>query len=196
MKLIAQGAEAKVYETDDRIVKMRLPKAYRIPEIDRKITQQRLKREAGMLQRLQTLGIAAPRFLKIEGNELHMEKIQGRSVRDCLTMENHPQVLGHVGRLVAELHNADIIHGDLTTLNFIVGDRIYVIDFGLSFVSRKDEDKAVDLYMFERALKCGHSEDYLSAFYEGYRAVGSPSVLERLESVRQRGRKREETATG
>lgn len=192
MQMIAQGAEARVYDAGDTVVKVRLTKAYRIPEIDRKIVQQRLRKEIKMLKKLEQLGIRAPRFVKAEGNALHMEKIAGTSVRDYLNGDNHREVLGRVGALVAELHNADIIHGDLTTYNFIINDEVYAIDFGLSSVSCKDEDKAVDLYVFERALRCGHSECFVDSFYDGYRAKGRASVLARLESVRLRGRKREE----
>ena len=194
MRLIAQGAEAKIFDNGDSIVKTRLSKAYRIPEIDGKIIQTRLRKEVKILAKLEQLGISAPRLIRQEGNSIHMEKIHGRCAKDCINESNHRDILSRIGMLVAQLHNAHIVHGDLTTMNFMVEDaRICIIDFGLSYVSSKDEDKAVDLYVFERALKCGHSESYIAAFYEGYRAQGTESVLTRLESVRLRGRKREES---
>lgn len=193
MQLIAQGAEAKVYDTGDTIIKTRLSKAYRIPEIDRKIIRQRIKKEVKVLQRLEQLGVKAPRFIKVEGNSIHMEKIAGIPVRDYLQGGGSDSVLRGVGVLVAELHGADVVHGDLTTLNFMINDTgVYAIDFGLSSTSAKDEDKAVDLYVFERALGCGHPGVTADKFYEGYGEKGAESVLQRLESVRKRGRKREE----
>ncbi|KAI5154738.1 hypothetical protein ENBRE01_3463, partial [Enteropsectra breve] len=38
MMMIAQGAEAELYEDGNTIIKIRKSKSYRVPEIDRKIT--------------------------------------------------------------------------------------------------------------------------------------------------------------
>lgn len=46
MKLIAQGAEGKIYKTDDRIIKERIKKNYRISEIDSKLRKERTRAEA------------------------------------------------------------------------------------------------------------------------------------------------------
>lgn len=195
MELIAQGAEAKIYATEDSIIKVRLAKPYRIPEIDSKLIKQRLQREGKMLKKLEKCGLAAPRFIKIEGNALHMERIRGPTARECINDENYGDILGRIGQLVANMHSFDIIHGDLTTLNFVVAEEVYAIDFGLSFISHKAEDKAVDLYVFEKALRCVHGERCIGSFYEGYEShMGDRSVIERLEQVRRRGRKREEEA--
>jgi TP53 regulating kinase-like protein len=70
---------------------------------------------------------------------------------------------------------------------------VHFIDFGLSFVSEKIEDKAVDLHLLDRALESKHHEIYkecISAVIEGYKQ-GNPGwseVLERLEKVEKRGR--------
>lgn len=195
MQLLAQGAEAKIFDNGDSIAKVRLSKGYRIPEIDEKIIKTRLRKEVKILVKLEQLGINAPKFIRTEGNTLYMEKIVGKTAKESINDDTQEDILFRIGILVAELHNADIIHGDLTTLNFLVNENIYVIDFGLSYVSHKNEDKAVDIYVFERALKCGHSEKYLGSFYKGYSSkVGNHAILERLESVRLRGRKREENA--
>src|SRR4030042_1167648 len=47
-----------------------------------------------------------------------------------------------------------IINGDLTTSNMILNpdNKLYFIDFGLSFHSNKIEDKAVDLHLLKQAL--------------------------------------------
>jgi TP53 regulating kinase-like protein len=55
------------------------------------------------------------------------------------------------------------------------------------------QDKAVDLYVMERALRTTHTQDGLiEAVIEGYRGGSkrAPGVLQRLEGVRARGRKR------
>jgi len=201
MHLIAQGAEAKVYEEDNTIIKERLPKSYRIKEMDDKITKSRVKKECKILLKLSKLNIRAPKLIKSEGNSIFMEKVEGRILKDVLNDEVSEiseinGILKEVGELVANVHNAGIVHGDLTTLNFIWNTSVWIIDFGLSFFSSKDEDKATDLYVFEKAIKCAHKESCINMFFEGYRSVGSQDVLKRLETVRKRGRKREENAFG
>ncbi|KAM0041453.1 putative non-specific serine/threonine protein kinase [Helianthus debilis subsp. tardiflorus] len=50
--------------------------------------------------------------------------------------------------------------GDLTTSNMLRrsgSNQLVLIDFGLSFVSTLSEDKAIDLYVLERALLSMHS---------------------------------------
>lgn len=75
---------------------------------------------------------------------------------------------------------------------------IVLIDFGLASQSIQDEDRAVDLYVLERAFGSTHprqeesfDEEVLQSG-EGYRGAwgGSKVVLKRLEDVRLRGRKR------
>lgn len=85
--------------------------------------------------------------------------------------------LAAIGGAVATLHDAGIVHGDLTTSNMMLRDetnqlvRGYVtvcitahafvqvmIDFGLSYNSTIAEDKAVDLYVLERAFLSTHAE--------------------------------------
>ena len=60
MKLIKQGAEAKIYESDfynrPCIVKERFVKAYRHESLDRSLTQQRLKSEARAMLRCRMKG--------------------------------------------------------------------------------------------------------------------------------------------
>ncbi|KAI4172698.1 MAG: hypothetical protein LQ346_008550 [Caloplaca aetnensis] len=71
---------------------------------------------------------------------------------------------------------------------------IVLIDFGLAGQSVQDEDKAVDLYVLERAFGSTHPEvevafkEVLTAYGESYK--GANLVLKRLEEVRMRGRKK------
>jgi TP53 regulating kinase and related kinases len=75
---------------------------------------------------------------------------------------------------------------------------IVLIDFGLATQSIQDEDRAVDLYVLERAFGSTHprqegwfDKEVLQS-QEGYRGAfpGSKVVLKRLQDVRMRGRKR------
>ncbi|EXJ82572.1 BUD32 protein kinase [Capronia epimyces CBS 606.96] len=75
---------------------------------------------------------------------------------------------------------------------------IVLIDFGLATQSVQDEDRAVDLYVLERAFGSTHprQEGQFDAevlqSQEGYRGSykGANVVLKRLEEVRLRGRKK------
>jgi TP53 regulating kinase-like protein len=63
-----------------------------------------------------------------------------------------------IGGIIAKLHDINLIHGDLTTSNILMrpDGRLVAIDFGLSHVSTMIEDKAVDLYVLERAFLSTH----------------------------------------
>ncbi|KIX97547.1 uncharacterized protein Z520_06999 [Fonsecaea multimorphosa CBS 102226] len=75
---------------------------------------------------------------------------------------------------------------------------IVLIDFGLATQSIQDEDRAVDLYVLERAFGSTHpkQEGWFDAevlqSQDGYRGSfkGANVVLKRLDEVRLRGRKR------
>ena len=121
-----------------------------------------------------------------------------------------------IGQAVGKMHKIGITHGDLTTSNLMLrpptlpctnmtgtdssskrtsleGD-IYIIDFGLSVQSLQDEDRAVDLYVLERALTSTHPtaeglfEELLKAYGASYK--GANIALKKLVEVRMRGRKR------
>ncbi|PGH08320.1 BUD32 protein kinase [Helicocarpus griseus UAMH5409] len=71
---------------------------------------------------------------------------------------------------------------------------IVLIDFGLAAQSIQDEDRAVDLYVLERAFGSSHprTERFFEEVLKGYAVSykGANVVLKRLEQVRLRGRKR------
>ena len=102
-------------------------------------------------------------------------------------------MLKEFGRQISILHNHDIIHGDLTTSNVILHqDKVYLIDFGLSFYSTKIEDRAVDMHLLYQALEAKHyitfKEDFV-AILDGYKfSKNYKMVLDRLKVVEQRGR--------
>lgn len=119
-------------------------------------------------------------------------------------------LLRRIGTTIGGLHKAGVVHGDLTTSNLMLqasavstengptgismeGD-VFLIDFGLASQSTQDEDRAVDLYVLERAIGSTHprSEPFFDSFLQGYREShkGATSTLKRLEDVRLRGRKR------
>ncbi|KAI9694707.1 MAG: serine/threonine-protein kinase bud32 [Bathelium mastoideum] len=71
---------------------------------------------------------------------------------------------------------------------------VTLLDFGLAVQTAQDEDKAVDLYVLERAFAATHpaAEELFRGVLEAYAGAykGGKEVLRRLEDVRLRGRKR------
>lgn len=65
-----------------------------------------------------------------------------------------------IGQFIAVMHDANIIHGDLTLSNILIRSNDVldpvIIDFGLSEMSSLVESKAVDLHVCERAISSVH----------------------------------------
>ncbi len=195
-KLIAQGAEAKLFLEKDKILKNRFKKSYRIKEIDEKLRGFRTRREAKILQKLQLIDFPAPKVIKNDEKEnLVIEKIDGKLVKDIIEKVDYKNLCSKIGKKIATLHNNSIIHGDLTTSNMIINKEVYFIDFGLSFFSEKPEDKAVDLHLLKEGLESKHYriwEECFKCALEAYKkeAKKSSETLKRLEIVEKRGRYR------
>jgi len=193
--IIGQGAEAVLRKQENNVIKERVPKDYRLSEIDSRLRASRTRREAKILAKLEEISFPAPRLRKIDDKEMKIEMdfVPGPLLKDVL--HTKPAELSkEIGRKVGILHANDIIHSDLTTSNMIhCNNKVHFIDFGLSFVSNKAKDKAVDLHLLDRALESKHHEIYeecIAAALEGYKE-GNPGwalVLERLAKVEQRGR--------
>lgn len=93
-----------------------------------------------------------------------------------------------VGIAIGKIHEADIVHGDLTTSNLMVvmdshqNYQIVIIDFGLGMTRPVIEDKAVDLYVLERALISTHpGTEYLVRYFLNFTlctfSLPSPSLI-------------------
>jgi len=114
-----------------------------------------------------------------------------------------------IGTEIGKMHLADIIHGDLTTSNMMlrhpfafkppptssIPTQLVLIDFGLAYQSSLVEDKAVDLYVLERAFASTHpdSEPLFASVLRAYEeCMGKDwsAIEKRLDDVRLRGRKR------
>ena len=194
MKLIAQGAESKLFLVKGKIVKNRFRKTYRIKEIDERLRKARTKREAKVLDKLQKINFPTPKLISNnERDTLEMQFIKGKLIKNILNNNNCVKLSKEIGEKVAILHNNDIIHGDLTTSNMIFDKEIFFIDFGLSFFSMKIEDKAVDLHLLKEALESKHSEIWEKSYkaaLEGYlkKADDGKKVIERIKIVEERGR--------
>ncbi len=217
IELICQGAEARLFRClyfgRRAIIKERFIKTYRHPDLDNAITLQRLKSEVRLLTRAKQLGINTPSIYHIDSarrtivmEDLHQARTV-KSVIDTLIQENNTaklEVLAEqIGSTIGRLHQAQIVHGDLTTSNILIteNDQLYLIDFGLSaHIPNKTqmlEALAVDLYVLERAIICTHQKakhffsNILMAYKNSIKDEKQRTlIINKYEEVRARGRKR------
>ena len=194
-KLLQQGAEAKIYLNKNIILKSRTRKTYRHPDLDLKLRTRRTKSEAKILQKAHNLKINVPKLIHADKFNLEIEFII--SDRLSQSLNSYPEkkqltVMQKVGRQIAKLHKHDIIHADLTTSNTILsGKKLFLIDFGLSYISTKTEDKAVDLHLMKQSIQAKHFQNakkLFTSFCQGYKWQDSKKILEQLVIVEKRGR--------
>ncbi|RLG48149.1 MAG: Kae1-associated kinase Bud32 [Thermoproteota archaeon] len=202
-KLIASGAEAKIYEIDffgiPAVKKVRIKKDYRIPELDSLLRKRRTSKEAKALHRAKKFGVPCPSILDIHEYEIVMEKVDGITLRDLLVElrdEDLAMISNLLGVIVGRLHKAGLVHNDLTGVNFILmnQEKICLIDFGLVEFSEDCEDRAVDLHVFKQSIAAidpKRLDFIMDRFIEGYsKEFGerAKEVLARLKSIERRGR--------
>ncbi|XP_014242911.1 TP53-regulating kinase [Cimex lectularius] len=198
-----QGAEAKMYTGaflgDEVVVKERFLKKYRHPDLDEALSKERLRNEARGILRCKAAGVKCPTvyYIDLDRRLIYLQKLSGASVKEALDdgTDKALRIAELIGESVGKIHSNNLIHGDLTTSNMILqDDEIYLIDFGLSTVAQSAEDKAVDLYVLERALSSTHelNEQFFMTIIKFYRKAnkGSKEVMRKYEEVKARGRKR------
>ncbi|MCS7119182.1 MAG: Kae1-associated kinase Bud32 [Archaeoglobaceae archaeon] len=184
--MIYLGGEAEVI-IGDIVSKKRKPKRYRIKEIDEILRFRRTKTESKLISMARKVGVPTPIILDVEGDTIVMERIYGIPVKECMSEE----ISREIGRMVAKLHSANIVHGDITPMNMILSaGKIYFVDFGLAFIDNRIEAKGVDVHVYFESLKAGFEnwENLKKAFIEGYLELGSEEVIKRAEEIEERGR--------
>jgi TP53 regulating kinase-like protein len=206
MVLIKKGAEASLYleEWHNRkvIMKRRLPKKYRIPELDSMIRSQRTVHEPNIIHKAKEAGVPTPTIFMVDVAEANiiMEFVNGRQVKEILdhvSSEERLSLSSLIGRMIGRLHKHGIIHGDLTTSNMILTPygKVVFVDFGLSERSKELEPKGVDLHLMKRALQSTHykhAKECFKAVMNGYaEAVGeeeAKKVNAKIREIEKRGR--------
>lgn len=199
MKIIKRGAEAVLYLENGQLVKERLKKSYRLPEIDVKLRKLRTRKEGKLLSEARRVGVETPKIFSIDEQrfKINMEFIDGKRLKEFFNDTNdvkRKKVAEDVGKLVGLLHKNGIVHGDLTTSNMILkDDKIYFIDFGLGEFSKRVENLATDLSVLKEAFKSTHFK-YLDllwgSFIKGYKQANDNfnKVLDTLNDIEKRGR--------
>jgi len=210
-KIIAQGAEAQIVKENGKIIKDRIPKTYRIRELDRKIRIFRTKSEAKLLEKASDIiNSPKPEAVNLIKPRITLPFINGKKLSEHLDkLKNKLEVAKQIGRDISLLHQNNIIHGDLTTSNMILvkknnaktkkgivnnkilskrggNPKTYLIDFGLGYISLKIEDKAVDLHLLKQALEAKHYKNYSKLWKSveaGYKSINKSESKKVLERL-------------
>lgn len=212
MKLIYKGAEAEIYFNEKRktVIKKRLPKNYRIKALDEEIRRSRTKKEAKVIHYAKKAGVGAPFIEEVDLKKFTIETsyIDGTRLTELIenaknetSLKKSLKACYELGKAIAKLHNANIIHGDLTTSNIIVKEKeskksktgIFLIDFGLSDFSAEIEDKGVDLVVLKKCLHALNFEIAGKCFKEVLKAYKktakeAENVIRRISEIEKRGR--------
>ena len=206
-QILRKGAEANLIQgrwfQRDVVVKIRSKKTYRVGALDLQIRRQRTLLEGRALLSLAKIGFPVPPVYEVIPSEgiIVMQFLHGDRLKDRMSTFPSSQIeeiFQKIGELVATLHFADHMHGDLTTSNIIYTEQneLFFIDFGLTKRDIGIEEMAMDLHLFKRVLQSTHGslfDQTYPSFIEGYR-LHFPSVdkinliLSRVDHIELRGR--------
>lgn len=208
-KLRHQGAESKIYSGQimDRnvIKKERFEKTYRHKILDDRLTKERTRAELRSLIKLKESNACfrdlLPTVYFVDDHSIVMSEIENARTINEFTKDNKFEdskwFYLELGKTIAEIHRSGVIHGDLTTSNFLISNdrRIVPIDFGLAQFNGTNEDVAVDLYVLERSLLTNDFEHYkgfdiIIDSYKKEMGKKANEIINKLNEVRLRGRKR------
>ena len=179
------------------ISKVRKAKPYRNMVLDSEIRKRRTIHEANMLSAAKLARVITPFIFYVDPirAEIVMEWIEGENVKDIIDSD----LASEIGRYTARMHSKNIIHGDLTTSNFIFNKKdhkLTLIDFGLSYYSERFEDKAVDVRLIKEILMSAYAGSYdalYTNFLAGYQDIGqdrhiTTRILSTVQAIEKRGR--------
>ena len=189
MQLIKKGAEGDIFLTmwnnKKAIIKSRKKKDYRNISLDQRIRKQRTIRESEIISEVKSFGISTPLIYSVDTKKctIVMQYVAGKLV-NALSDLKLIQNCKEIGKIVGTMHKNGVMHGDLTTSNFIISkEKVFVLDFGLAIKTNKPEDHAVDLRLFKEILNSAHAKitkESWSNFLKGYKTVVG---LERFNKV-------------
>ena len=213
------GAEAEVWSGYWRVRravrKIRRHRAWRHPDLEKRLGYRRMLSEARILLRIKDAGLPVPAVwdVDLENGRIVMERMNGRPLIDILRDDSVPDESKHLalensGAAVRMLHRMAVTHGDLSTNNILIDESYdaYLIDFGLSAVEYEVERFGIDLHVMDEILGASHPNitDGIEIFLSGYLncdqlmgalaelSGGMPplagEVMKRLEDVRSRVR--------
>jgi N6-L-threonylcarbamoyladenine synthase/protein kinase Bud32 len=206
-----QGAEATVTFEGDSVVKDRVPRTYRHPQLDERLRIERTRQEVRLTADARRHGVPTPLVRDVDPQEARIvfQRVGDCDLREALTVDR----VRDVGRHLARIHDAGFVHGDPTTRNVRVatGDgsrtsergvnatreasdapRTFLIDFGLGYYTQEAEDHAMDLHVLSQSLAgtADDAEPLLAAAEAAYREASEnpDDVFRSLSDIEGRGR--------
>ena len=200
-----RGAESKLFLKKwfhlPALHKVRFPISYRIKELDFQFRKSRTIHEAKLLAKAKEAGVRTPIIFEIDilNTTLVLEYLDGEILKTLLpkiSKKEIQEICEQLGEDIGKLHNAGIIHGDLTTSNIIKNPnekQLAFVDFGLGYISDRLEDFGIDLFLLERAFRNTHSTIFTTAWkmvIKGYRktSTNSKDIENKLLEISSRGR--------
>ena len=202
---LVQGAEATVAIADGTVTKERGPRDYRHPDLDARLRSERTRREARATSEARRHGVPTPVLRDVDPatHTIVSQVVGDRDLKAALDADT----VAAVGRHLATIHDAGLVHGDPTVRNVRVrtnaeGDashsddrpRVFLIDFGLSYDSRDAEDHAMDLHVLAQSIGgvADDAETLIDRATAAYRDASEhpDAVLDSLRAIEGRGRYR------
>ncbi|MDK6028334.1 Kae1-associated kinase Bud32 [Ignisphaera sp. 4213-co] len=206
IELLSMGAESYIFKARfmgiDSVIKWRFPKPYMPKELDIQMRRYRTELETKILWKVLSIGIKAPTplFVDLKDCFLIMTFIDGENFRDIVEKINNEdlcRISKTIGFYAGLLHKNDIVHGDLTTSNVIISkdSAVHIIDFGLAVITKRIEDKAIDVHIFFRSIESAHKkfENIMkNCFINGYKDAVNENfankIINTVKNIRLRGR--------
>ena len=143
------------------VLKNRIKKSYRIPELDIKIRNRRTKAETKLLKKAsEIINCPIPEISK-DKTKIKMPFIDGKKLSiylDKFPLTKQKLILKQIGKDISKLHKENIIHGDLTTSNMI-----YVLKNNFTKISHtKTPNSKVHLLLNNPSAKKSGEADFKS----------------------------------
>jgi len=213
------GAEAEVWSGHwmgrPAVRKIRRHRAWRHPDLEKRLGYRRMLSEARILIRIKDAGLPVPAVwdVDLENGRIVMQRMVGKPLieilrDDDISESNKHLALENSGAAVRLLHRMAVTHGDLSTNNILIDQAYdaYLIDFGLSAVEYEVERFGIDLHVMDEILGASHPnivggiEIFLSGYLNCDNSLGplvelsggmpplAGEVLKRLDDVRSRVR--------
>ncbi|MCH8860765.1 MAG: Kae1-associated serine/threonine protein kinase [Thaumarchaeota archaeon] len=192
MKLLKKGAEGDIFlitwNKKKAILKARKKKDYRNSLLDQRIRKQRTIRECEIISEVKSFGVSTPLIYNMDTKNctIIMQHIAGTVVNDLSESKLIKSCI-EIGKIVGVMHKNGIMHGDLTTSNFIVSKgKMFVLDFGLANKTNKPEDHAVDLRLLKEILNSAHTKIMNKAwsnFLKGYKSAVDSSRFSKITNL-------------
>ena len=194
--LVVKGSESFLYLTHylakETIIKVRQPKKYRHATIDDEIVLSRMRFEARIIKILKSLKINVPTLYAVDqaNNTIYLEYLKGKMLTDYLDNNSY---FFNLGKIIARLHISHILHSDINPQNVIISNNeIYLIDFGLAYISDEIKDKVMDLFILKGSLKHFEVEKSFDIVMQGYAEVVDKhefsKIKNQLDALSMKGR--------